>query len=300
MASTTLKRPATASSSTSNNESSQLIKPTAPRMTTILGSALEVMIHEILYIRSLYPRDAFTSTRHLGGVNCHACRHPAVVDYIYNSLRVAVPAVCSGVADELLLVFYDSEGGSGGDRVLERYAFAFDVQSTLEACEKLQEEGELEVLKLITRRVQDLERSLRNVLLKIISLDGTRLGKKGRRAYTGTTTFKLCLHTSKAVHGLSEAAMSDETKADGSKEGEHPLEKCAELKSAMMEGKWFCPDQESCGFTDRPPGINSPQDISKIPLNIEEKKHSAFTRPLKSVYVPSCGLRMQLLMEVQD
>ena len=41
-------------------------------MENIIGAALEVFVHEILYVRSLYPRDVFDSTYHIG-VNCHAC-----------------------------------------------------------------------------------------------------------------------------------------------------------------------------------------------------------------------------------
>ena len=45
-----------------------------PRLTIILGSFLEVLTHEIIYTRSLYPHDAFSPTRHYG-VACHDVMH---------------------------------------------------------------------------------------------------------------------------------------------------------------------------------------------------------------------------------
>lgn len=67
-----------------------------PRLTSILGLFLETAIHELLYLRSLYPHDAFSQSRHLQ-IAVHACRHPEVVDYIFDNLKVTVPSILARV-----------------------------------------------------------------------------------------------------------------------------------------------------------------------------------------------------------
>lgn len=241
-----------------------------PRLTIILGSFLEVLTHEIIYTRSLYPHDAFSPTRHYG-VACHACRHPDVVDYIFETLQVAVSGIVSGLIDGLYLIFYDAET----DILLERYALEFQLDETVKIVESQSAHGDAQDVnerEELEKKIQELERSLRDVLLKVVSLNGTDLGRKrGQGNFSASTTFKLCLHTVEASSPVNA-----------------PNGQCPELDEAMREGKWFRADSESCSF-----------DNSSItaPDMIDGGGTGSLTRPLKSINVPSCGLKLQLLIE---
>jgi hypothetical protein len=278
-------------------------------LTSILGNALEVTLHEILYTRSLYPRDAFTATRYLG-ITCHACRHPGVVQYIHETLLVAVPALLSGAVDELILIFYDDLVDTPDTlttttrrvvqtQVLERYVFSFDVQSVIQANIVFQQDQDMymestmkrgtlhgggggdpdhRVSQTVAQRIQDLERCMRDVLLKIISMDGTDLGRKrGHTVFTDTSTFKLCLHKS--------TRFQQQQRAGGGGLGQPQT--CETLQQVLDQGTWLCPDESSCEVSStRVANIQPPEGI--------------LVRPLRSIQVPSCGLSMQLLMESQS
>uniref|UniRef100_A0A7S2A333 HORMA domain-containing protein n=1 Tax=Trieres chinensis TaxID=1514140 RepID=A0A7S2A333_TRICV len=271
------------------------------RLSTLLGATLEACVHEILYVRSVYPRDSFAPSRHLG-VSCHASRHPGVVDYVYDALSVAVPSLVRGVADEIALVVMDARGGSEGgagrtpsssqsnvERVLERYIFSFDVGGMGQAASTLSEERGSGDRSEIGRLVGDLERGMRDVLLRIIAMDGADLGTR-RGRLSGTTSFKLCLHV--APDNNSDERGEERRGTDQDKERKNvdsPDICCAELDEAIKKGAWFRPDAQSCSFSSYG---NFARD------KITRKDPGGLTRPLKSVNVPSCGLRMQLLMEV--
>ena len=157
-----------------------------------------------------------------------------MVDYIYDTLVVSVPALCAWVADELVLIFYDTDaaadggggggggGGTGGsaargEKVIERFVVSFDVSSGIEASRVL-EGGDVPGVGIsngggrapsedVQAMVQELQRSLRDVLLKIISMEGATgsLGRKwGRTNFSGTTRFQLCLHCRTATDGEGE------------------------------------------------------------------------------------------------
>ena len=168
------------------------------RFTTIIGSALEAMIHEILYSRSLYPRDAFSPSRYLG-VQCHACRVKRVVDYIYNTLQIAVPAICVGAVHQVALIIYDGDGPK--ENVLERFLLQFDLK------EETKSEDISATNKNITMdRVGDLERSMRDLLLHIII--NMNRGSDNNQSFPGTATFKICVHTTphpSRSHELTQA-----------------------------------------------------------------------------------------------
>ena len=249
-------------------------QPQTTDLKLILGSFLEVLIHEILYLRSLYPRDAFGTTRH-NGISCHACRHPKVVEYIYNVLKVAVPSLISGAADEVALIFYEDTGdGCGGEVVLERYSIFCAVQ--------LQEFISPTSIDndSIRGKIPKLEQSLRNVLLKFLSLDGTNLGRKrGHKTFSGNTTFKLCLHTASDKIQVEEDGMNRSTTDMESGTS------CPELSAALEEGKWFISEPDFCQIKSKEQASNPESSRSQ----------NSMTRPLKSVHIP--GFEMQILME---
>ena len=168
------------------------------RFTTIVGSALEVMIHEILYSRSLYPRDAFSPSRYLG-VQCHACRVKGVVDYIYNTLQIAVPAICVGAVHQVAMIIYDGDGPK--ENVLERFLLQFDLEE-----EPKPEDSSTTNKSISMDRVGDLERSMRDLLLRIII--NMNRGSENDQTFPGTATFKICVHTTphpSRSHELTQA-----------------------------------------------------------------------------------------------
>jgi hypothetical protein len=76
--------------------------------SSLLGATLEAWSHHILFVRQVYPRETFAPTRFLG-VRCNVSRHPEVVSYIQSYIKVAVPSILSGVADEVVLCIRDAD-----------------------------------------------------------------------------------------------------------------------------------------------------------------------------------------------
>jgi hypothetical protein len=86
----------------------------------LLKATLETWSHQLLFVRRVYPRDSFCETRFLA-VNCHANRHPDVVAYIQESVRLAAESFVARVADEMSLIILDNSLLDGDD-VLEVYS----------------------------------------------------------------------------------------------------------------------------------------------------------------------------------
>lgn len=249
-------------------------------LTKILGSFLEVITHEILFTCSLYPFDAFSPTRHYG-VTCHACRHPDVVDYVFETLKVAVPGIISGIVDELSIIMYDSQT----DKLLERYTFEFDLDESVKIAEMDSSTigpATVSERKLLDEVLLSLERSLRDVLLRVVTLDGTDLGrrKRGEKRFSPSATFKICVHT-KILEGRNT-----ECNNGSSVVGKYP-----ELQGAIEEGKWLMADEGNCNFS------NKSNNVANNNVHENDQEAGFVMRPLKSVNVPSCGMNIQLLME---
>ena len=275
----------------------------SPKMSTVLGSFLECITHEIIYTRSLYPHDAFSPTRHYG-ISCHACRHPKVVEYIVESLSVAVPSVLNGVVDEIRLVFYDDET----DEIFEVYSFRFQVDSIVQiqsgitnvthasngfnsdkqkasfeaAPSELSEREELDI------KIGELERGLRDVLLRIVSLDGTLMGRKrGTRQFPSSATFKICLHARQDSYESSNSSSMTTTPTQ-----ENQKRQCPELEEALQNGTWFRPDVSTCEFT------KSDRNIAVVEVGTSVNECDTASRSLKSMNIPSCGIAMEVNVEL--
>lgn len=288
--------------STANIRAGRLETLSSPKMSTILGSFLECITHEIIYTRSLYPHDAFSSTRHYG-VSCHACRHPKVVEYIVESLSVAVPSIINGVVDQMKIIFYDDET----DEIFEVYTFHFQVDSIvqiqreisnvshasngLDSSKKMAsfETSSLEITEReeLDIKVGELERGLRDVLLRIVSLDGTIMGRKrGQRQFPSSATFKICLHATQDSHDSSNFSLTTTPTQEPHKR------QCPELEEALKNGAWFRPDTSTCEFTAK-----SDRNIAVVESGTSENVSDTASRSLKSMNVPSCGVAMELNVE---
>ncbi|KAL3807117.1 hypothetical protein ACHAXA_005438 [Cyclostephanos tholiformis] len=296
-----------------------------PQFSSLLGSTIESIIHELLYSRSIYPPDSFVLHRHLG-VRCHASRVPQVGEYVSNFLRVAIPSVMSGIGDGICLIVLEElcdghgRGGVSGDtsaggggmgernghtKAVERFEFRFSIdpivgigtegveevpsrKRTIDDIEDADAVRRCAVLRdseLAIEARSTMERSMRECLLRVLALRRRRRGT-GERAEN--MSFKLCLHvastttTTAASSSLASAGHRDESVVLEAATWED-AESCPELMDALGRGEWYRPEESSCLFSYAADGLD---------------KRKGLLRPIKDVDLPSCGMKMQLGMEV--
>jgi len=208
------------------------------RWSTLLGATLEAWAHELLYVRHVYPRETFGQTRFLG-VLCHASRHPAVVSYITNTIKVAVPSLVSGVADEIALTIVDNgEDGmasSSNRRELEKFVLRFFRSASSDI--------------VIAETIELLERGMRDLVLSAQALES------GRTTTSDSVSFTLKLH------------LPDEDRT------------CAELNEAFALGTWYSPHhadtingQASRGRVIRPLHQFSDPSVGSIQFAVRKQK----------------------------
>jgi hypothetical protein len=237
-----------------------------------------------------------------------------VVDYIYDTLKVAITAIIAGIVEGLYLVFYDEDT----DEIYERFALEFQIEDFVEiqseslkqpygtSANRPNSTNSIDPSTLerhaLHYKIKQLESNLRDVLLRISSLHGTDLGRRrGRSTFSPSTTFKLCLKKIEIEEGR-----------EGQKE-------CppGELADALQNGKWFSPDDDLCQFSSSNSSFQKPsakmsnssqashadhlEDNDKKQCRKKGRNHlgSVVTRPLKSVDIPSCGLTLQMLYEYE-
>ncbi|KAL7500925.1 hypothetical protein ACHAWT_009683 [Skeletonema menzelii] len=278
------------------------ISNASQQFSSLLGCAIESMIHELLYSRSIYPPDSYVHSRHLG-VRFHCSRVPQVCDYISNFLKVAVPSIISGVGDSISLVILEEEVANnyhsgavgeqqriGSTKTLERFVFQFQIDSVIYGEDTkpkhislhndggnvlpmdIQHEAIKKDTELALEAKAQMERSMRDCLLQVLSLRGRRRSK-GEKAEN--LSFKLCLHVAeeekKQQHdgnGIVMTSISDKH--------------CPELVTALNQGEWFQPEQSSCLFSNTDNGIAN--------ANCSEGS----IQPIRHVILPSCGMTMRM------
>ena len=253
------------------------------QLSTLLGSTLETIIHQLLYQRIIYPPESFVLHRHLG-VRCYASRVPQVSQYISKFLEVAVPSVVRGVASSIVFFVLKEEvvasnnsrgvgERTGGTEVVERFVFEFDVDQVVGTIDEKvnvegavcsqQDEMDIEDLQkqsadkkdseLVAEARSQLERSLKECLLRCIALRKRRRRANERQE---NMSFKLSMRTK------VEPAVKD----------------CSELTNALKEGDFMIPANDSCHFS----------------------KSGSLRRPIKDFNLTnSCGMRMSFGMEIE-
>ena len=130
--------------------------------------------------------------------------------------------------------------------------------------------------ELATEAKAQLERSMRECLLRVLTLRKRRQ-RDGEKAEN--ISFKLCLHVAETDKKQKENSSNMETDGKG-----RDTSKCKELTKVLQQGEWLIPEKSSCFFSSDSNAINSAQ--------------KGLLRPLKDIVVPSCGLGMQIEMEV--
>jgi hypothetical protein len=189
-------------------------QPLNRQFAALLAATLETWAHQLLFQRHIYPRETFGPTRFLG-VRCQACRHPGVVSYIADTVGVAVPALMTGAADVLSLVVTTTNEDSDHvdddshiivETVVETYS--------LKIVEMLRDWRDVGSNVDIGTTMQELERAMRDLVLRVLSLESERASS------SDTVSFKLTLH------------LPEENRS------------CNELNHVFAEGTWFCPPDE--------------------------------------------------------
>jgi len=106
----------------------------------------------VLYIRRLYPQESFCPTIFLD-IKCRVNRHPEVVEYISQTVEMAMSAVSTGDSQEISMILFDQATAIE----YETYRICFNEKVTYSDSRK----GEL-------------ERELRYLLLSVHALEGLK------------------------------------------------------------------------------------------------------------------------------
>eukprot|EP00123_Amoebidium_parasiticum_P021713 comp7236_c0_seq1/m.2947 comp7236_c0_seq1/g.2947 ORF comp7236_c0_seq1/g.2947 comp7236_c0_seq1/m.2947 type:complete len:209 (-) comp7236_c0_seq1:134-760(-) len=98
---------------------------------------LDVAIHEILYLRGVYPPELFIERKKYGETRVHVSRHPELNQYIRSVLESSRSYIEKGEADKIGLVILGP-----GDVALERYVFSvhFWADETMVSVSELERE----------------------------------------------------------------------------------------------------------------------------------------------------------------
>ena len=196
-----------------------------------------------------------------------AC-HEELCSYIVNTLDVAVPALCSGLADKVSFDVVENK-----TTIVESYIF--EVDSTLLANGLLGQEMIWDVQK-----VSRLERHFKSLVLKIITLEGSDSSQK---TYSPNVSFKLRLHT---------RGVDSEAQHDG----------CRELQHAIQTGTWR--QVENSGESDRQSNRKRRHLYDMGQTSAEsygaDERNVPVTRALKSVHVPECYLRLEFMLQFNE
>jgi hypothetical protein len=142
--------------------------------------------------------------------------------------------------------------------------------------------------ELAAEAISGMERSMRECLLRVLALRRRRRGEDERAE---NMSFKLCLHVASTTKATTTARAAAAAAGGGGRDGsdvakaarEEDDEYCPELMDALGRGDWFVPEESSCLFWYDADG----RDMRK-----------GLLRPIKDVDLPSCGMKMQLGMEV--
>ena len=141
-------------------------KPLQESVAVIWAATLEVWVHQILFVRRVYPLETFGPAEYQGITTCKVCRHPEVVSYIHDTVETAVPALLGGTATELSLRIVER------DAVTETIAMEWEVYTLrmlnihLALAEQIVASDATTKAELLLQ----LERGLRNLILKVQGL----------------------------------------------------------------------------------------------------------------------------------
>lgn len=223
---------------------------------------------------------------------------------------MAIPSIVSGVADNLNLIILEEEvvsrGSSnedrrevgertGGTKTVERFVFQFQMDGVignLDVADGTMGNGDAKKKSAISRDSilaaearSQLERSMRECLLRVLTL---RKRRRRNDEKPENISFKLSLHV------IEDKKQKDNVEMNEVSGQARDTTSCPELVKALRQGEWLQPEESSCLFSSTSNG-SAPQQSSKGKLR--PLKDVNLTMPI-SVDLPSCGMKMQLGMEV--
>ncbi|WWC62922.1 uncharacterized protein I303_105520 [Kwoniella dejecticola CBS 10117] len=148
-------------------------------------SFLEISLHTILYLRSVYPATTF-ARRRAHGVPIYQSRHPQVRAYITNVISSLAPEIHIGRLRRMTVVIKGVEDGLPRERMI------FDM-GYLAELERLRDGRGTEVGLIGAPNADELGLMLRGFLIKLNALDGQLLDNKGE------TTFAVVIETNDSL-----------------------------------------------------------------------------------------------------
>ncbi|WVR06599.1 hypothetical protein IAU60_003631 [Kwoniella sp. DSM 27419] len=155
-------------------------------------SFLEISIHTLLHLRSIYPTSTFTRRR-AHSVPVYQSRHPQVQAYISNVIAALAPEVHAGKLRRMTMVIKGVDDGLPRERML------FDL-GYLAEIDKLREGRNVDVGLVGAPTAEELGLMLRGFLIKLNALDSQLLENKGE------TTFAIIIETNDSLEPTSNSA----------------------------------------------------------------------------------------------
>lgn len=211
---------------------------------TLINFTLETWVHQLLYVRMVYPPDTFTISSFLG-IRCYVCRHPDVDTYITETLKIVVPSLMSNVANEISFIITDDVVHIKSSEYIdneERSDFATtvtteemevfvlrvaDLSSDLglyNTYSKRARKNSPEPSIVMNQCMQKLERSMRDLMLSVYSLE-VKHDHNMNMLWTDAVSFRITLYI--------------------------PVENqtCQELNNVFQQGKWHATNNSNTTFS---------------------------------------------------
>ena len=201
-------------------------------LSAVLSATLETWVHQILYTRGVYSKETFGATRFMG-IKCYVNRHPAVVSYINETVRLAVPALLQGTADQLSLLIVGNRQSTD-----DEYYAADKEENAVVVEECILEEYTLRLMnfqgdhkKQSAMLFRDLEtepqfeRSLRDLVLRVQTFQGQPSVSSSSKADKDSISFRLELRlteTQTFSNDMKKALEDGRLYAPGNREGRLP------------------------------------------------------------------------------
>ncbi|KAK4491835.1 hypothetical protein RD792_002612 [Penstemon davidsonii] len=117
----------------------------AGAVASLLVEFLEVAITSVIFLKGIYPKEAFERRRYMNIV-VHKARHPQLRDYISSAVNGLLPFIQKGLVERVAVIFFNND-----DVPIERCVFKLNVNLSYNS--KVEE--------------ADLEFSLRSFFIKL-------------------------------------------------------------------------------------------------------------------------------------
>mmetsp|Transcript_44351 Transcript_44351/g.111740 ORF Transcript_44351/g.111740 Transcript_44351/m.111740 type:complete len:228 (-) Transcript_44351:80-763(-) len=105
--------------------------PNAETQAAILLEFIEVVIHQILFLRKVYPAKLFDEVRIYQRVHVHQCRHPKLNDYIHQTVEDIRPWLLHNQVERVVVVLHQGSDDEAAERwIIRLHNFGRDSSLT--------------------------------------------------------------------------------------------------------------------------------------------------------------------------